>query len=250
MASRLGSRSTPSFNLDLSRGLISGLTSNHKFGYNGSVNTTEQPVWAESSVSYAYPAAAATVTISSDNAADTSAGTGARTVYIEGLSSTWATTSETLTLNGTTAVTSANSYIRINRAYVVTVGSGGVNTGIVYIGTGSVTAGKPAVVLASLVAGRGQTLQAIYTVPLGYTAYVVMLIVSASGNANARFYQRQFGGSFRVASDNFVGSGSPFVIYHYEYAGYPAKTDLEIRAASLTGTVGVSAEFEMILVAT
>ena len=89
---------------------------------------------------YTFPTAGATMTISSADANDTSAGTGARTVKVDFLDSTYAEFSETLTLNGQTAVsTSSSDCFRVNTMTVLTAGTGKVNAGKVYVGTGTVT---------------------------------------------------------------------------------------------------------------
>lgn len=71
--------------------------------------------------------------IVSANAADTAAGTGARTVKITYLTSAGVgPLTETLTLNGTVAVnTVATDICFIEKVEVVTAGSGGVNAGII-----------------------------------------------------------------------------------------------------------------------
>jgi len=71
--------------------------------------------------------------IKSTTANDTNGGTGAWTVKIYGLDSNYAEISETVTMNGTTAVTTVNSYIAVNYMKVVTVGTLKVNDGNIII---------------------------------------------------------------------------------------------------------------------
>jgi hypothetical protein len=134
--------------------------------------------------------------------------------------------------------------------YALTAGSGGTNAGIVYIGTGTVTTGKPAVVLSSIVAGAGESLQAIYTVPASRTAYIASFFFTSSGDGEVRVYQRRLGAAWRIASNNVIDAGQMSAEIHQEYASYPEKTDIEIRAISVSGNIKVSAEFEMLLVST
>jgi hypothetical protein len=114
-----------------------------KFGQNASVGNSIETIWLEGGL-YVYPPSATTMTVSSSDVNDTSAGTGARTVLISGLDGSYNEISETITMNGQTPVTTSNSYLRVNRALVLTAGSGGVNAGIIYVGTGTVTSGVPA----------------------------------------------------------------------------------------------------------
>ena len=60
-----------------------------------------------------------TLNLSSSSTADTSAGTGARTVFITGVGAAYAPLSEIVTMNGQTAVATVNSYIAINSMNVI-----------------------------------------------------------------------------------------------------------------------------------
>lgn len=65
----------------------------------------------------------------SDSVNDTAAGTGARTVFISGLDSNYDVISETVTLNGTSAVQTVRSYLRVNSFLIMSAGSGKTNAG-------------------------------------------------------------------------------------------------------------------------
>lgn len=67
--------------------------------------------------------------ISSSSANDSSAGTGARTVQINYMTTAGVKGSEIVTLNGTTAVATANSFCYVESIVVQTVGSTGSNVG-------------------------------------------------------------------------------------------------------------------------
>ena len=86
------------FNLQIARGQIQGHTGLIIFGYNPDVDTTIESVWPDGGV-VPHPTVASVLKISSSSANDTSAGTGARTVYIEGLDSNYNVISETVTLD-------------------------------------------------------------------------------------------------------------------------------------------------------
>ncbi len=125
----------------------------------------------------AIDATPATVTVSSADADDTSAGAGARTLTLTGLDSSGNSQSETITMNGQTGVTSANTYSAILDMEVITWGATTWNEGTIYTGSGSITGGKPAVIMFSIGfdAGRAQGgnkgLSAYYVVPLARTFY-------------------------------------------------------------------------------
>ena len=240
------------WNLQIAQGLVAGTKSVFKFGFNTTLGTTEETVWSGSTL-YAYPTSASTMTVSSGSVLDTAAGTGARTVTISGLDASYNEQSETVTLNGQTAVTTVGTYIRMNRAFVVTAGSTATAQGNIYVGTGAVTTGVPANIYAQMLVGDNQTLMALWTVPAGYTGYLESAYInagdtSASQSIIAKFVQRQLGGVFRVASKvalhdgigNFFDAIPP---------SFPEKTDLEVRAVSSAGTNQVGASFTIVYIA-
>lgn len=168
--SRVGT--TEPFDLQVVRGQVAGHSSVIVFGYNQDVDTSEETVWPNGGL-IPHISTATVMKVSSSSANDTSAGTGARTVYIEGLDGNYNVASETVTLNGQTSVNTTNSYVAINQMYVVTVGSTGYNEGNINIGTGTVTLGVPAVLHDLIGTGNNQRTTGHYTIPAGYTGYMV-----------------------------------------------------------------------------
>lgn len=168
--SRVGT--TEPFDLQVVRGQVAGHSSVIVFGYNQDVDTSEETVWPNGGL-IPHINTATVMKVSSSSANDTSAGTGARTVYIEGLDGNYNVASETVTLNGQTSVNTTNSYVAINQMYVVTVGSTGYNEGNINIGTGTVTLGVPAVLHDLIGTGNNQRTTGHYAIPAGYTGYMV-----------------------------------------------------------------------------
>jgi len=239
------------FDLQVSRGQVDGHTYLFQFGQASTV-TTNQSVWATTGV-YAFPAAATVMKISSASASDTSAGTGARTVFISGLDANYAQISETVILNGQTAVNTTNSYLRINDFYVLTCGSGNTAAGIIYAGTGTVTTGVPATIYSLMPVAYNSQTQAIYTVPAGYTAYISSYTFT-SNNTTANticsgfLYVYLYGQNFPTieASARFNAGG--IFDRHFDCPlRFPEKTDLDMHVSA--GSSGqMTGEMHMILV--
>ncbi len=70
--------------VDISEGRVLKTEYIHKFGRNPSVGGAPETVWMQGGV-YSYLTSASTVYVSSDDADDAAAGTGARTVTVLGL---------------------------------------------------------------------------------------------------------------------------------------------------------------------
>ena len=240
------------FELQVARGQVDGHKTLFKFGINGDVGTSVETVWAQGGT-YVYPASATVMKISSSSADDAAAGTGARTISIAGLDANYNEISETVILDGQTAVNTVNSYLRISRMFVVTAGSGATAAGTIYAGTGTVTSGVPATVYGMITLTANQTQMAFWTVPAGYTLYLMgVYFTSANSTANAstnfQLIQRPLGGVFRIQSSARTAGNGDFILDLHTPLAFTEKTDIEIRAIASAGTSNVSAEFEGIYI--
>ena len=238
------------FDLQVVRGQVDGHSQVLVSGYNGAVGASYETIWTESSI-YVYPASATVIKISSSDADDTAAGTGARTVTIVGLDGSYNQISETVSLNGQTAVNTTNSYLRVFHLMVNTAGSSGAAEGVIYAGVGSVTAGVPATVYGVYSANGGST-ACIYTVPAGYTGYIFdFLVATGCTTANAftaiGLYNRPFGGVFDNTLQGRCANGGAFAIPLNYPLSFPEKTDLEVRASATTSS-SVSANFSIVII--
>jgi hypothetical protein len=183
------------FELQVARGQIQAHSLVTIAGYNSDVDTSWELITPVGNLSF--PAAALQMTVSSADADDTSAGTGARTVLITGLDANYAVISETLTMNGQTAVTTTNSFLRINAMLVTTAGTSLANEGIIYIGSGTVTSGVPATIYNVIAAGFNNATSSQYTIPAGYTGYLVVARIGLAQDA---------GTTLITARTRFVGT--------------------------------------------
>lgn len=232
------------FGLQVARGQITMHESFQIFGYNPDLDTSEESIWPDGGT-IPHPAVASVLDIVSTDAADASAGTGARTVFIEGLDGDYNVVSETVTLNGTTNVSTVEEYLYINQFYVATAGSGGANAG-------TITA-KLSTTLYDLIAiGYNQRTTAHYCVPAGYTAYMVTGVVTAgqaSGSTAVTAFLKQHGpdGILRVGAVTALNNGSVQYDFDPAYA-IPEKNCIGATAIGAAANNAVSAFFNIVLI--
>lgn len=163
------------------------------YGLNADIDVGTEDVWPNGG-DFVPPASAAVVNFVSSDAADASAGTGARTIKVYGLDANYAEIEETLTLNGTTPVPTARTYIMVNKVTVETAGTGGVNAGTL-TGT-SAASGTP--VIINIPIGRGQSANAVYMVPAGKKLILLNISVScvSTGACEIELFVKKFGGAW------------------------------------------------------
>lgn len=120
--------------------------------------------------------------VNSTSASDTSAGTGAQKVTINYLDTTMsALLSETVTLNGTTAVNTVSTTMAlIENMVVAQVGSGGGNAGTLQLFTTTAGGGS---VWASVAISDNMTFWAHHYVPSGVTCYLLNFTCGATAVA-------------------------------------------------------------------
>lgn len=150
-------------------------------GENQDIDTASTPevVW-ENSGTLTLPTAATAATIVSSSASDTAAGTGARAVLIEGLDSNYKEIVETVTLNGTSNVTSVNSYLRVNFFRVISSGSNRANVG-------NISCTVNGNIISYIGAGESLAHVAVFTVPLDHTLFLTNTAYSVLRATSARY---------------------------------------------------------------
>ena len=238
--------------LAISRGHTLGYRTLYKFGYNPDVNGDEETVWTQGG-NYPWLDSAVTMFVSSTSVNDTSGGSGANTILIQGLDENYVEIEETITLNGQTQVTTQLSYLRVYRAFVTLAGSSGTSGGIIYIGSSGATGGVPnGTVYANLSIGN-QTQIAAYTVPAGHTLYLDEINITAALNlankrVNASFHTRDLGSNvFRTRFINVLQSSQLKQLFKYPQE-FAEKTDVEIRVSTNTTNNPIAASFQGVLI--
>jgi len=205
----------------------------NKFGYNTSVGSSYEPVTDLGT--NVLPTTAAAVSIVSTSANDAAAGTGARTVEIQGLDADYNLQTSIVTLNGTNAVTTgSDTYIRVFRMKVLTAGTGETNAG-------NLTASIGGSNVAQIGAGNGQTLMAVYTIPAGYRGYLTKFQASLSKNQEAQIQVRAKTSTGAWQTKGLFGTFANTIEYKYEIPlEFEEKTDIQFRTkAGATSEMGV-----------
>ena len=225
--------------LNIARGKIPNASHINKFGYNESVGTSFEHITDLGT--NVLPSSAGTVTLVSASTDDTSAGTGARTVEVQGLDENYLPLTETFTMNGTTNVVGSSSFLRVFRMRVLTAGTGEINAG-------NITASIGGSNVAQILADKGQTLMAVYTIPAGKSGYLTKFQGSLSKNQEAVFKIRvkEFGNGFNVKGQ--FGTFSNSITYDYAIPlQFKEKTDIQILGkAGATSEMG--AVFDIVLI--
>lgn len=246
------------FGFQLALGDYSHISETHKFGGSTSLTTTFAPVAIGGT--YPTPTSGQGLEIFSDSTADSTTGTGAHKVTVQGLSTSWEIQSEEVTMNSTSAVALTNTYLRVFRAYVSESGSYASQTAGSHVGTITIQSTGGADTFCKIRATdfpRGQSEIGAYTVPTGKTAYVYMHHVASDSNkaVDYLFFQRP-------NADTLTSPYSAMRMVR-EYLGIQGMQILQEDGAPLGPFVGpcdigfmakaaataeVSVEFEIILV--
>lgn len=239
------------FELQVARGQISWHQAIVVFGYNSDVDTSIETVWPHGGILPFLPTASQ-LSVSSSSTSDTALGTGARTVYLEGLDANHNTISEIITLSGQTAVTTTKSYLHINNCYVLTAGSGDSAAGTIYFGTGVVTAGVPATVYEVIQFDYNSRMTGSYTVPAGYTAYVSQGLFSSgqssgTGPVTGRLMTRGTNNIRLTAAVTTVNNNAADYSFEYPIV-IPEKTTVEAQAIGTGNNNACSSMFILLLI--
>jgi len=178
---------------------------------------------------------AITVDVASEDANDTSDGSGLRTVRIFGLDSDGFEQGENIILNGQTEVASVLTYSAINGMRGITVGSGNTSAGNIWCGNGSFTSGIPATKYFAADAGHNKGLTAYYTVPTGKELIPKFLQASMVGSNKETdiHFETSANGSFWI-TENLIGliSGGVIQIQLTSTPTFPAGAHFRLTAES------------------
>lgn len=207
-----------------------------------------EDIWSGGGLYTGFPSVTEQVRLTSTNAADTAAGTGARTVLIRGLDDNFKQISEVITMNGTTPVVSVNSYRRLHRAQVITTGTGGANAGDITVRHNVTTANVFAVVYA----GDSVNRDAVFTVPAGHTGLITRVFFEIVSGARLRISLRaKVNGVDTLVIPYHIASGENREKIPSFGGQVSEKTDLYFRATetdALAANIICTAGFDIVTV--
>lgn len=180
-------------NFSLSEGVDNGFSHVNKFGRVLNYGTSIVDVTDLSTPAvYAWLTTPVALEAISSSANDTAAGTGARTIVVQGLDGDFNECEATITMNGLSASTATTqTFIRVHRAYVATSGTYGTTTAGSHIGNITIrveSAGAIQIYLPASPAPVGQSNVARYTIPAGKTGYLIHATFQAAGNKASDFF--------------------------------------------------------------
>ena len=147
------------YHYEVALGRRQGATTWNTFGYNDDIDVGTETIWSGGGI-FVRMQTGATLSVVSSNANDIAAGTGANSVIIFGVNADWETQIEILTLNGTTPVITANTWLGVNRMAIYLAGTGQTNAGV--ITATSTGAGTP--LQAHMPIGEGTSQQSFFFV--------------------------------------------------------------------------------------
>jgi len=235
-----------------SKGTVTNHESLRKFGLNAAVGTTEGFIEINDGAGPYMPTSATTIEVISSDTSDDVGGNGALTIDVYGLNASFARINETLTLNGTSASTaSTNSFIRVYRAEVATVGAYGSSN----VGNLTVRASGGGTTFLTVAAGRGQSQTSHYCVAAGHKLFIkdVHITTETAKSTSVRFWKRETADDVttpfspkRIVQE-YIGL-SESVDFEYTPELYiPEKTDIWATGVVSAATGAVSVEYNCIL---
>jgi len=238
-------------------GEVPGATLLNKFG-RAEIGTSLTPISRE--LVYQTPTTATVLEFVSDDANDTSAGTGAREISIIGLNSSWEEVMQTVTTNGTTAVALSTPLIRMYRWYVTKSGTYATSSTGSHAGTLTIQESGGGTVWSSIGVTpfpTGQSQIGITTIPIGKRGVLLSthVFVDTSKSVDLYLFQRPnadvvtapYTGAMRVVRE-FQGVTGPITYVPRGGAGaFVGPCDIGFMGQVTVGTAAVSCDFELLL---
>ena len=229
--------------IEVSRGNVSGTSAINIPALSDSIGRTSfEDIW-EVGGNLTYATSAENLEVVSDNVNDTSAGSGARTIFLTTLDDNFDELSQSITLNGTTPVSVPGTHMRFQTAIVFTAGGTNANTGTITIRVASAGATR-SIIKPNL----GRTFNSQYTVPSNKSVVLSQAVILTSKNDDVvvRPFFRPSDGTFFSGAKIPAYQRSTVLIIN---AGglFPEKTDITFRAISTNVNTSVTCNLQLLL---
>lgn len=228
------------YTYDIAEGNVADHTAVRRFGHNADVAASFETVWNGSNL-YTYLTSGVTLRLVSSSNNDRPGSSGASQIWLQGLNSNYEMQAEYITLNGTSAVTSANEYLRVFKTRVTGAGSTGYNEGV--ISTINFLGGTT---LSICQIQEAESEEAIFTVPANNTLYITSWKAAENSNKGSevsiwvRPYSQQVWQKRRTI--NLINN---IFQYYFDFPGIVSeKSDVEIRAKGVLAGANINAKFE------
>ena len=231
--------------LQVARGLVTGTAYEQRSGYNPDIgNGATESIWVEGGL-YPYTTwdgNAQKLYVISTSASDTE-----QSIYIDGLDADYNHIYETITTEGTSAVATTKNFLRIHTATIVSNNTPNVGEITFRLASGVGT------VVAHIGAGMAITKLSQYTVPAGYTGYVMYgdatTFRTGSGNIGSRLQMmvRPYGGTFVAAFTAEVVNG----YYRNDFTipmVLPEKTDVDVQITADGNATQATCNWQILLI--
>ena len=235
------------FFLEVSKGGVVGHSSFHRFGLNESTGNSFEDIWTVST-NLTYLTAASTLTVTSNNAQDDIAGTGAQKVSLVFLDGDFIEVTEVVDLNGNGAVITTGTALRLVSASVSQWGSApGLNVALI-----GITATVGATTQGEIATSDNQTLMTHFTVPASKTAYMISSFVSVGKGDDAQV--KLLIKDATITNAGFITAVSfPLFQNNFEPNSrlpkrFTEKTDLVIRGKAGAGNIAVGAGYDLVVI--
>jgi hypothetical protein len=232
-------------------GLIPGASIVTLRGRQPALTTSALTLWQNAASIYPFVTTATLLEVLSSSASDASAGTGAQTVTISGVDANYKAISETIALNGVSAVSSTLTYWRVNSFQVTTVGTGLVQAGTLTLRVTSAGATQSTISTTY----PGNAFDYIYTIPAGYLGLVYNLDVGqTTGTGDTTIMLKKFSptqGSITDFITQFNSTAAGPRSLNTEFIApmlVPEKTTITAQALVSAGVGDVIATSRMLLI--
>ena len=220
--------------LAIAKGESNDYTPRNIFGYNALIGNSFIPAW-ENNTAYTQPTTGLNMTVTSNVADD------GVIIRIIGLDVNYEIIAENVTLNSAVPPTTALQFFRIND--VVTISNNAEN---------DITVANGGITYAKIRGGEGKNQASIYTVPAGYSFYLVRIdaFCATAAQNNRQIFFRNFvclesGVKLRVAETSFL---EMMHIQRQVPFRYNEKTDIEFQLRGSAGEQYISVFGEGVLV--